>query len=142
MVSSPRAVAFLTLAAAVACGGPGANEQLENERQAICNGLVAQGQSVAQASAAFGFTPDRTLSDQAVCQFTDATQGWVLPPGNSCPDATTICEIVWQVSDPTVCGANGCVYACVAYLPEDPDGSVSDTSVVCGAKFVSGQPGF
>jgi hypothetical protein len=141
MIATRRLAALLLLAAAAACGGPSGNEQVQARFKAHCEALVPNARTVAQAVGDIGFGPNRQRAAQLDCKFTDATQGWDLPAGSTCPDATVICQRIFQVLDTTLCTgpAGGCVYACETFSPGQPSDAVVDDSVVCGAKFVTGQ---
>lgn len=144
MLSRARSVALLSLAVAAACGGPGANEQVQARFQGHCNALVPNQETVDQASADIGFAPNRQNAAQAECLFTDANNGWELPSGNHCPNAVNICQIVWQVFDSALCSGStgGCVYACLAYTAPADGATVDGSTPICGAKYVSGQAVF
>jgi hypothetical protein len=155
--SSPGVAAALALSlVASACGGgDSAEKKLFNQQKALCQGLVANHQTLAQGFAAMVATrptiairggPSRCKPD------TPPGQGYApLGSGDNCNYTTagqSVCStlIEWLAADGDLCNSNtgGCVYSCelrtmAADGPPDPNSGVSDAPL-CGVKFVSGDP--
>jgi len=132
--------ALVVLAAATACG-KSKEAQLLDERRAVCDKLVANAETVRQASNDFGLGPN-PLSGLAQCDTTFA-----LPSGSQCPSGAVLCRRIWQwlANDQSLCSPFGCIYLCTAFSPGlavglTPD--LVDDSVICGARFDTGQPLF
>jgi hypothetical protein len=121
---------------ATACGKSKESELLD-QRRAICDKLVANGETVRQASDDFGLPPN-PLTGTVECR-TD----YALPSGSQCPAGALLCRRVWEwvANDQGLCSAFGCVYLCTGFSPGPPAALVDD-SVICATRFDTGQPLF
>lgn len=126
----------LLVAAGASCGGKSEDEKLFEKRRGICNGLVAKGDTVGQASSDFGFTYNNQFGITCDTQFSQ-------PPGSQCASGLLLCKLFWQAvpADRSLCSqvSGGCLYACEAFAP-GPASSIADASPICATRFISGQP--
>jgi hypothetical protein len=143
-MSCARVVAVAALALA-ACAKSHEEELLE-DRQEICAGLVPGSFSVRRAAAAFGsgqvpFDHDRDCVTGLVVLTNDRCGAVPATPADHHPERLCRREWLWTSMDATLCNAlTGCDYFCEVYSPPSADGQAVDDSVICAARFVRPYP--
>ncbi len=131
----PSAAAALLLAV-LACGR-NAEEMRFDALRATCSELAAGTTTIAEATQQFGF------GGAFLCPVQPLTQ---MKVGDQCPYATqNICKGYWASvsADPSRCNLpiGGCYYWCEVRFQGAPGAvTMPDTTGICGAWFVSGQP--
>lgn len=136
-----QALAAAALLLAASACGRSAEEMRFDATRATCQALVAGapdgGVTLVQANQQFGFTGAFLCPGQQLTR---------MKTGDQCPYGTQfICKGYWASvsSDPSLCNIpiGGCWYWCEIRFPGAPSSTtVPDSTVVCGARFVSGQP--
>jgi hypothetical protein len=123
------------LLGAFACGR-NAEETRFDAIRASCQALAAGATTIAEANRQFGFT------GATFCPATPLTQ---MKSGDQCPyQSAFICKGYWAsvANDSSLCNLpfGGCFYWCEVRFPGAASAPASDSAVICGAWFVSGQP--
>jgi hypothetical protein len=124
------------LLAAPACGRSAEEMRLDAMR-ATCQALAAGTATLAEANQHFGF------AGAFLCPAQQLTR---MKAGDQCAyDSQFICKGYWASvsSDPSLCNLpiGGCWYWCEVRFPGAPGSTtIPNPTVVCGARFVSGQP--
>jgi len=130
----PAAAALLL--AASACGR-NAEERRFDAMRAACQALTGGTTTLAEANQQFGFPGAFFCPAQALTP---------MRTGDACPyQSQFICKGYWASvsSDPSLCNLpiGGCYYWCEVRFPGAPSATtVPDSTAICGAWFVSGQP--
>jgi len=135
-----RVLALVVLAGLTAsCGGNAQDVKVFQHRRDICNGLNAKGETVSQVKADFQATG---LNGPTTFVGISCLSDFVLPPGSLCQPGQSLCKIFWQTvaADSSLCNGNSCVYACEAFVPGQGANDITDSAIVCGTLFISGQP--
>jgi hypothetical protein len=144
-----RLVAVLACAAALACG-KSKQEKAFDQIGTICNGLVAEGATLAQAFQQTGIN-DAINAGVGLASSAPAcgTETLLLAPfaGDQCPAqsvANPECEVIfeWQTTDPGLCSSQGgCCFLCQIRVMK---GSITTadngaSTPICAARWLSGQ---
>lgn len=133
-----RASAAAALLLAASACGRGAEEMRFDAMRATCQALAAGTATLAESSQQFG------LPGAFLCPAQPLTR---MKTGDQCPyDSQFICKGYWASvsSDPSLCNLpiGGCWYWCEVRFQGAPGSTtIPGSTVVCGARFVSGQPG-
>jgi len=141
---SPRPLALAcALVAAAGCGKTRA-EKILDEQRAQCASYV--GKTILDAERIqtdLVSLPVRCLPGQD----SSATgERFARFDGDTCDHhELLLCDLGWcyYSNDPSGCGDFGCWYGCgIRVVPKDAngDGIIDDDTVICGARFASGQP--
>ncbi len=134
-----RALAALAALLLVAACGKSKEEQRMDAFRANCLSLT--GQTLAQAIRSFSLNPSVDCISPNVTHLS----------GSTCPyDTQYVCRAFFAscANDLGLCGPpplGGCLYFCEVQFPgvQNPPTPVdATTAVICGERFVSGQPGY
>lgn len=133
------------LAALLGLCGKSEDQELLEQRQAICEALVEQGVTVRDAADRFGgaqlpFDEDRNC--RAGLTVLQGDRCGVAPGTAGDHHQEVLCRRAWQweAKDATLCNVVlGCFYWCEVYSAPTSSEAAVDDSVVCAAHFQSGQ---